>query len=55
MAHSSPQKTFDQIAEDTKLNVVELRKERDNFPQVVASPSQAIPVKDPLTDFNLVT
>nr|CAG4644790.1 EOG090X0689 [Leptodora kindtii] len=47
------QKTFDQIAEDTKLNVVELRKERDNFPQVVASPSQAIPVKDPLTDFNL--
>nr|CAG4637008.1 EOG090X0689 [Ceriodaphnia reticulata] len=34
------QKTYEKIAEETKLHVVEFRKERDNFPLVLASPSQ---------------
>nr|CAG4647048.1 EOG090X0689 [Megafenestra aurita] len=33
------QKTFDKIAEETQLNVVEFRKERDYFPQVLARPT----------------
>nr|CAG4650973.1 EOG090X0689 [Simocephalus serrulatus] len=34
------QKTFDKIAEETQLNVVEFRKERDYFPVVLAKPSK---------------
>nr|CAG4634784.1 EOG090X0689 [Alona affinis] len=39
------QKTFDKIAEETKLNVVEFRKERDNYPQVMAKPTEVKSVK----------
>ncbi|KAK4004601.1 hypothetical protein OUZ56_006334 [Daphnia magna] len=34
------QKTFEKIAEETKLHVVEFRKERDYFPQIMAKPSE---------------
>nr|CAG4643205.1 EOG090X0689 [Ilyocryptus agilis] len=34
------QKTYGRIAEETKLNVVELREEMDNFPRVLAKPSE---------------
>nr|CAG4640858.1 EOG090X0689 [Eulimnadia texana] len=51
------QKTFENVAKETKLHVVELRKERDNFPLVVASPPaeevKAAPSKTDPTDFNL--
>jgi len=43
--YSENQKKFEKIAEDTKLNVVEFRKERDNYPQVLAKPSEVKKVK----------
>jgi len=48
------QKTYNKIAEESQLNVVELRKEREGFPRIIAKPSQ---VKSTRTtnqsDFNL--
>lgn len=45
-------KTFDKIAEETKLHVVELRKERDYFPQVLATPSE-VKSKKSINDMDL--
>ncbi|XP_046401697.1 28S ribosomal protein S5, mitochondrial isoform X2 [Ischnura elegans] len=36
------QKTYQQIAEEKGLHVVEIRKDRDNFPSVVASPTKCL-------------
>lgn len=40
------------IAEETKLHVVEFRKERDNFPQIMAKPSQVKTTKS-INDMDL--
>nr|CAG4648655.1 EOG090X0689 [Polyphemus pediculus] len=48
------QKNYSQIAEESKLNVVEFREERDNYPDVVAKPSEVKTTKTVnQTDFNL--
>nr|CAG4649329.1 EOG090X0689 [Scapholeberis mucronata] len=46
------QKSYDKIAEETKLNVVEIRKERDFFPQVLARPSE-VKTKKSINDMDL--
>lgn len=48
------QKTYNKIAEESQLNVVELRKEREDFPRIIAKPSQAKSTKTTnQSDFNL--
>ncbi|EFX85562.1 hypothetical protein DAPPUDRAFT_98818 [Daphnia pulex] len=46
------QKSFEMIAEETKLHVVEFRKERDYFPQIMAKPSEVKTVKS-INDMDL--
>lgn len=46
------QKSFEKIAEETKLHVVEFRKERDYFPQIMAKPSEVKTVKS-INDMDL--
>nr|CAG4651821.1 EOG090X0689 [Triops cancriformis] len=53
------QKTFGKLAEEKKLHLVEFRKENDNFPTVVASPSDSCRTAAEISprevlDFNLV-
>ncbi|XP_022257545.1 putative 28S ribosomal protein S5, mitochondrial [Limulus polyphemus] len=40
------QKTHQQLAQEKGLHVVEYREERDNFPQVIASPSKCRTMKE---------
>ncbi|XP_076306296.1 mitochondrial ribosomal protein S5 [Tachypleus tridentatus] len=40
------QKTHQQLAQEKGLHVVEFREERDNFPQVIASPSKCRTMKE---------
>jgi len=48
------QKTYNKVAEETQLNVVEIRKERDDYPRIIAKPSKVKSTKTTnQNDFNL--
>ena len=42
------QETYQELSDRTKLHVLEMRPENENFPRVIASPSDGVVSKEPL-------
>lgn len=49
-----PQKTYEELAKETKMHVVEMNPQNDYFPKVLASPELPIESSDEPLDFELV-